>query len=411
MPIAQEATLEQVLLARDRRVQRQRELLRGGGTLLSFTMNIPGPVKNTALVRLAFRAALEALPRAWTPLHRELSSGPAGPEALLLYDLPPETVKAACLRMEETPPIGRLYDLDVIGPDGEKLSRPTERRCLICGGPVTVCSRSRAHGLEALRAGTLTLLQDFAAEHLSALARQALLDEVALTPKPGLVDSRNSGAHRDMDLPLFHRSADALEPWFRRFVRAGMAGESPAALQAMGRQAEAAMLTATGGVNTHKGALYSFALLLSALGRCLVDGGDPFALAAQTAAALPPAQGTHGSAVRALCPGVRQEALEGFASARQMRWILEETGPLRALLWAMEHTADSTLVYRGGLEGLRHVQSRARRLLTLPDEALPQAVERLDDELIARNLSPGGSADLLALALFLRAARPEDWLQ
>lgn len=128
MPIAQEATLEQVLLARDRRVQRQRELLRGGGTLLSFTMNIPGPVKNTALVRLAFRAALEALPRAWTPLHRELSSGPAGPEALLLYDLPPETVKAACLRMEETQPIGRLYDLDVIGPDGEKLSRPTERR-------------------------------------------------------------------------------------------------------------------------------------------------------------------------------------------------------------------------------------------------------------------------------------------
>ena len=282
-----EITLEQVLLARDRRVQRQKALTRQfGGTLLSFTMNIAGPVKDAPLVRLAFQAGLAALDRdLGKPVHRELIQAPTGPEALLVYDRPAPWVKERCLLLEEREAVGRLYDLDVLSPEGEKLSRPQSRRCLICGGPVTVCSRSRAHGLPAIRARTRDILADFAAGHLSALARQALEDEVDLTPKPGLVDRRNTGAHDDMDRPLFHRSAGALEPYFRQFAALGMAGASPRELQSLGRQAEHAMLDATGGVNTHKGALYSFALLLSALGRCLAEGGDPFDTAAAIAAA------------------------------------------------------------------------------------------------------------------------------
>lgn len=179
-----EITLEQVLLARDRRVLRQRELAaRYGGTLLSFTMNIAGPVKDAPLVRLAFRAGLAALDRdLGKPVHRELIQAPTGPEALLVYDRPAPWVKERCLLLEEREAVGRLYDLDVLSPEGEKLSRPQSRRCLICGGPVTVCSRSRAHGLAAIRARTRDILADFAAGHLSALARQALEDEVDLTP-------------------------------------------------------------------------------------------------------------------------------------------------------------------------------------------------------------------------------------
>ena len=245
-----EITLEQVLLARDRRVLRQRALAaRYGGTLLSFTMNIAGPVKDAPLVRLAFQAGLAALDRdLGQPLHRELIQAPTGPEALLVYDRPAPWVKERCLLLEEREAVGRLYDLDVLSPEGEKLSRPQSRRCLICGGPVTVCSRSRAHGLAAIRARTRDILADFAAGHLSALARQALEDEVDLTPKPGLVDRRNTGAHDDMDRPLFHRSAGALAPYFRQFAALGMAGASPRELQSLGRQAEHAMLAATGGV-------------------------------------------------------------------------------------------------------------------------------------------------------------------
>ena len=348
-----------------------------------FTMNIAGPVKDTPLVRLAFRAGLAALDRdLGAPVHRESVAAPTGPEALLVYHRPAGAVKDLCLRLEEQAPVGRLYDLDVLSPGGEKLSRPQSRRCLICGGPVTVCSRSRAHGLAAIQAKTEDILRSFAAGHLAQLARQALEDEVCLTPKPGLVDRRNTGAHDDMDLPLFRRSAAALEPYFCRFVSLGMAGASPAELQALGREAEHAMLTATGGVNTHKGALYSFALLLSALGRSLTEGGDPF----------------------------RQEAISGFPTARHMRELLSRSGALAALTWSMSRLDDSTLVYRGGPEGLHYVQQAASALLALPENAVAPALEALDDDLIARHLSPGGSADLLSLALFLDAAAPETWL-
>ena len=206
-----------------------------------------------------------------------------------------------------------------------------------------------------------------------------------------------------MDRPLFHRSAGALEPYFRQFAALGMAGASPRELQSLGRQAEHAMLDATGGVNTHKGALYSFALLLSALGRCLAEGGDPFDTAAAIAAALPPAENTHGSAVRSQCGGVRQEAVSGFPTARHMRGILESAGPLSALVWAMSRLDDSTLVYRGGPQGLAYVRRRAAELLRLPEEALPPALEALDDDLMARRLSPGGSADMLGLAVLMHA--------
>mgnify|MGYP002707131245 CR=1 FL=1 len=105
-----EITLEQVLLARDRRVLRQRELAaRYGGTLLSFTMNIAGPVKDAPLVRLAFQAGLAALDRdLGQPLHRELIQAPTGPEALLVYDRPAPWVKERCLLLEEREAVG-LY--------------------------------------------------------------------------------------------------------------------------------------------------------------------------------------------------------------------------------------------------------------------------------------------------------------
>lgn len=139
------------------------------------------------------------------------------------------------------------------------------------------------------------------------------------------------------------------------------------------------------------------------------EGGDPFDTAAVIAAALPPAENTHGAAVRSQCGGVRQEAVSGFPTARHMRGILESAGPLSALVWAMSRLDDSTLVYRGGPQGLAYVRRRAAELLRLPEETLPLALEsgRRSD---GPAPEPGGSADLLALALFLRAAAPETWL-
>ena len=404
-------TLEQMLLARDRRASRQAALLsRYGRPVISFTMNIAGPVKDSPLIRYAFRSGLrqlEALPCA--QLCREVIFEPTGPETLLVYETQDaRLLKAFCIRLESEGEAGRLFDLDVLDANGEKLSRETERTCLVCGGPVSVCSRSRAHGLEAITARTRAILEAFAAETLGEMAENALLAEVHFTPKPGLVDEANNGAHRDMDVPLFERSAHALRPCFEEFVRLGIQGASPAALQQAGVRAEQAMFAATGGVNTHKGAIYSGALLLHAAGRLLSgeEEGDLCELAAQTAAAIPAPTGTHGAAVRAQCGGIRTEAVSGYPTAQAVLRQLRQSGPLDALLLSMSRLDDSTLWHRGGAEGAQLVRSRAADILAAPASEREARTRRLDAELIERNLSPGGSADLLAMAFFLEKALP-----
>ena len=400
-----------MLLARDRRASRQAALLsRYGRPVISFTMNIAGPVKDSPLIRYAFRSGLrklEALPCA--QLCREVIFEPTGPEALLVYETQDaQLLKAFCIRLESEGEAGRLFDLDVLDANGEKLSRETGRTCLVCGGPVSVCSRSRAHGLEAITARTGAILEAFAAETLGEMAENALLAEVHFTPKPGLVDEANNGAHRDMDVPLFERSAHALRPCFEDFVRLGIQGASPAALQQAGVRAEQAMFAATGGVNTHKGAIYSGALLLHAAGRLLSgeEEGDLCELAAQTAAAIPAPTGTHGAAVRAQCGGIRTEAVSGYPTAQAVLRQLRQSGPLDALLLSMSRLDDSTLWHRGGAEGAQLVRSRAADILAAPASEREARTRRLDAELIERNLSPGGSADLLAMAFFLEKALP-----
>lgn len=398
-------TLEEILCARDTRAASQQRLLNVHHLpLVSFTMNIAGPVKRTPLVELAFDAGLKELCAALgQPITAEVIYPHTGCEALLVYDRPATELKAACLALETAAPVGRLYDLDVLDVDGKKLSRPCQRTCLICGAPVTACSRSRAHGLEAIIARTVEILTDFAAGYLASLAAKALEQEVRLTPKPGLVDQRNTGAHSDMDLPLFLRSIDVLTPYFRQLTMLGLMGADAAQLQALGIKAEAVMFRATGGVNTHKGALFSFSVLLSALGRSLSTGGDVFSHAAAITAQLAPPKHTNGTAVaeRYQVGGARAEAMAGFPTVREAAALLKHSDPLTVLLWLMAHTEDSNLYHRGGADGAAFVKQQAAAILQAPPEQRVALTQALDEALIDRWLSPGGSADLLALALFL----------
>lgn len=404
-----EITLQEVLCARDLRAASQRRLLAAYGLpLLGFTMNIAGPVKRSRLGDFAFWEGLEALRRqlGGRVLHQEVTDRRTGLEALLVCSLPAEELKALAMDLESGSPAGRLCDMDVIAPDGGKLSRPAPRTCLVCGGPAAPCARSRAHGLPAVQEAAQALLEDFAAQRLAELAVQALLEEVDQTPKPGLVDRNNRGAHRDMDRDLFHRSARSLLPYFRRAVTLGLErADCMGSLQKAGLAAERVMLAETGGVNTHRGAVYAFGLILAAMGSRLARGGDVFAGAAALAeSGLPPAAGSHGQQARQRygAPGARGEALAGFPHARHAWAALARPGGRdAALLTLLAEVEDTNLLHRGGPEGLALVQSRARSILAASPPAYGEGLLDLDRACIARNLSPGGSADLLALALFL----------
>lgn len=257
------------------------------------------------------------------------------------------------------------------------------------------------------------------------LARQAMIDEVLLTPKPGLVDARNNGSHRDMDLCLFMRSIDAITPWFSRFWALGFRFSHRAEsallrlIRPVGIACEQAMFKATHGVNTHKGGIFSLGLLCTAAG--WLSGRQEavtlFSLC-ETVRLM-----TKGLVARELhgrqqantagerlflqhgLTGARGEVESGFQLIRQhiLPWWFSERCPQRrlhhALLCLMAVNPDTNLVSRGGMEGLRFVQLYAAQLLE--DGWQLADLAKMDEALIARNLSPGGSADLLAVAQIL----------
>lgn len=257
-----------------------------------------------------------------------------------------------------------------------------------------------------------------------ALAAQALRIELDLTPKPGLVDRANNGSHQDMDHALFVKSIAAITPWFAVFSRAGEAyaqkpvREQLRLLRPTGIACEQAMLTATGGVNTHKGGIFSLGLLCFAAGRLQGQARGVSAdalcrevseicrgLVARELAGRQQAMTAGEKQFRQYgLTGARGEAEQGFATVRRavLPFWHQEQGERRlhnALLRLMAANRDSNLVSRGGIAGLRYVQDYATSLLAGGWDS--GALSEMDRALMARRLSPGGSADLLAVAWVL----------
>ena len=266
----------------------------------------------------------------------------------------------------------------------------------------------------------------FAAEHLAELARQALVAEAELTPKPGLVDRRGAGAHSDLSLDLMRQSAAAIAPYFEAMGDSAQSMPFDRGLRtevaAIGRAAESAMLQATNGSNAHKGAIWILGLLVTAASRGIDLNPAEIAQDAAFLARLPdraqPQLLSHGEMVRARygATGARGEAFAGFPHvlhvglptlrAERNRARTETNSRLWALLNIMARLEDTCVLYRGGAEGLAIVRKGASDALLAggPGSVAGElAMLRLDQELLIRNISPGGAADLLAATLFLDA--------
>ena len=156
-----EVTVLDILNARDRRVEKQKELLQKyGKPLICFTMNIPGPVKVSPEIEAAFRLG-DAMLRRFKVIYQEETSAYTGFEKFYVVDSDSAGIKSACCAIEEQFHYGRLYDIDVLTADGQKLSRNTPRKCLICDNDAAICGRSRAHSVEALQAATSAIFITF----------------------------------------------------------------------------------------------------------------------------------------------------------------------------------------------------------------------------------------------------------
>ena len=420
-------TVQDMLKARDERVMRQQRLLQHHQPLISFTMNIAGSVKVDADIRRAFCEGEK-----WINAHLSQQHVPVlaceryiawtGCEAIWAVQADAAWLKEQMTAIEESCPLGRLFDIDVIDAQGNHLSRGTERTCLICGGPVRGCARSRAHSAEELFAKAQKMIhehyQQRFARQIAQSAQQALLYEAITTPKPGLVDCRNSGAHRDMDLFSFAASASALGGYFEDCVRLGQQDQPLPQLQHAGILAEQAMLAAAG-ANTHKGAIFSLGILCYAVGRC----GENASIDAVLAQAgeigryflqqMTDATGEHTGGEQQYhqygLTGARGEAASGFQSVKEIALpLLEEKlaqGESTAdagkavLLSLMARVMDSNVIRRGGMAAQNWMMEQSAKLLR--DGYTDEDLIAFDAEMIRRNLSPGGSADLLAVTWFL----------
>jgi len=262
---------------------------------------------------------------------------------------------------------------------------------------------------------------------IAASAVHCLLLELETWPKPGLVSHVDAGSHNDMDADMFRVSAAAIAPYLHALADAGAEGREMGRLRIIGLEAEAAMRAATSGVNTHRGAIFGLGLLCAAAGAraagC-VDPGTPLGavvsrLWGRDIVDGPALLHSHGGRARRRfgAGGARMEAAQGFPSVYEVglpalrRGVLLAPGDSEAarveacfaLIAALE---DTNLLHRGGLQGLQFARSTARSFLDAGGVGMPGWRERarsVHESFTARWLSPGGSADLLAMTLFVSA--------
>jgi triphosphoribosyl-dephospho-CoA synthase len=263
---------------------------------------------------------------------------------------------------------------------------------------------------------------------LAGLARQALIAEAELTPKPGLVDRRGAGTHNDLSLSIMRRSALTIEPYLCEMALISM-GSSPSQkmrerLAVVGRDAERAMLKATGGSNSHKGAIWILGLLVSAAALHVENEPRASEIAstakeiASSADRAAPRLVSHGDLVakRYGVAGARGEALRGFPDVvdvglpmlrlKRASGATEHVARLDTLLSIMSRLDDTCLLHRGGHGALVTAKTGAAAVERAGGSGTAigrQKLFRLDRRLLELGVSPGGSGDLLAATLFLDA--------
>lgn len=251
---------------------------------------------------------------------------------------------------------------------------------------------------------------------LARFAVDALLRELDTTPKPGLVDKDNCGAHADMNYALMWRSIQALRPYFVRLARLGMETREPpmaGEVRQVGIVAERAMMEVTGGVNTHRGALFSLGITVVAAAWLYVNNGAVTAeelrkLISDIASGFGPAKGTHGAKVvsKANVRGAHGNAVEGYPELFSTWMPLyrnlrdDRYRPHKTLLKIMSMLEDTNVYHRTDAETATAVRHSAAVLL---ERFSISALREADAEFIRHNISPGGCADMLSLTMLVNA--------
>lgn len=457
--------MQSILKGREKRVSRRKKFIEKNDRAQSFlclTINIPGADKRNEFSRRLFYAAKQNIIKKLLNIealiidNREFSNG-AGDVFLLALDLKAKDLKKITLRIEAEHLSGRFFDIDIYNSTNQALSRKDlaypPRKCFICSQNAKGCMRTKRHSLEEINRfiekekakfyQQLEKTREKTAAFIEEIAYQALLKELFTTPKPGLVDLDDQGAHDDMTVETFLKSSKAIKPFFNNFFKIGAAESKKnkfKLLRKEGKKAEKKMFAATAGVNTQKGIIFSFALITAAFGQVFsrvqflhsaditeqissvikkwVSGIVEKELAAKLTQTIngknyfkSETELTHGQLIylKYGISGARGEAENGYQniikhSLPELRRSLEagyeeNSASIQALIALISQVEDSNIVFRSDIQTLKYVQNKFKKLKR-KDGILNKKVQKEYNNLCKfmkeKSISPGGSADLLA---------------
>lgn len=359
-----------------------------------FVNHIAKPLGVT--VRFAGSEPEDALTRRYNELMAEILPGTSVAVVRQAHQPDPELVKGSALRQARRPI--DFVEIPRLEQNGNPISATSLRRALDKG--------NLKEAMEYIPKSTVPYL-------VADLAERALRLELGTTPKPGLVDRRDNGAHKDMDYALMSKSISALRPYLTRLAVESAKDIDPVKIKEIGIEAEKAMLKATSGVNTHKGALFCIGLSVAAASYLASTTGSVEAysfkeLVSRAASEIPSARGTHGAEAKRSFKAVG--ALENARAAYPelfTDWLPYyrslEGDPFRChktLLHIMTTLDDTNILHRRGAEGLAHAEAEAARLL---EDFSESGLSSLNKDFIRENISPGGSADMLSLTIFIES--------
>lgn len=359
-----------------------------------FVNHIAKPLGVT--VRFAGSEPEDALTRRYNELMAEILLGTSVAVVRQAHQPDSELVKGSALRQARRPI--DFIEIPRLEQNGNPISATSLRRALDKG--------NLKEAMEYIPKSTVPYL-------VADLAERALRLELDTTPKPGLVDRQDNGAHKDMDYALMSKSISALRPYLTRLAVESAKDIDPAKIKEIGIEAEKAMLKATGGVNTHKGALFCIGLSVAAASclACSTGAVEAYSfkeLVSRAASEIPSARGTHGAEAKRSFKAVG--ALENARAAYPELftdwlpyYLSLEGDPFRChktLLHIMTTLDDTNILHRRGAEGLAHAEAEAARLL---EDFSESGLSSLNKDFIRENISPGGSADMLSLTIFIES--------
>ena len=378
--------------------------------VVTLKANVPGPIKNIFHAHVVISYFAKRLSEFGLPILEWYF----GEDGLTVYfeAINGEDVKKIVCKWEEELPIGRLVDIDVtLKGETHSLSRPVPRKCFLCDAPAFVCGRNRTHTVSQLLTYFIDKSEEFFRPIIVSIIKNAMLSELNLENKFGLVSPLSNGSHKDMNAKIMKRAIDEiclpLSQAFFEGLKANQTNSLMERLIPIGLQCEKVMMQATNGANAYKGFIFAGGLLLASVGFVLGKGlvyTDISTVCAEICSNFLNPNSTFGyQEYQKGFGGIRKNAKSGFQSVFKAQNLLLEYSPQNVLAKIVGEIDDSVLLKRAGnFDRYLYFKNLISRL---PDDEVEMT--RVTEMCVQNNVSIGGSADVLICAFMMNEIKKQ----